>query len=89
MPGFVQNATPPTVSFKYTKTIVGRVFNQKKVVEDLDVNVGTSIMCCDCHTSRYCYGPAGHVVTGDLNVIRDAKLRALIEKGPSYRNRIT
>jgi hypothetical protein len=85
VPGFVQNATPPIVSFKYTKTIAGRVFNQKKVVEDLDVNVGTSNMCCDCHTSRYCYGPAGHVVTGDLNVIRDAKLRALIEKGPSYR----
>ena len=42
VPGFVQNATPPIVSFKYTKTIAGRVFNQKKVVEDLDVNVGTS-----------------------------------------------
>ena len=41
MPGFVQNATPPIVSFKYTKTIAGRVFNQKKVIEDLDVNVGT------------------------------------------------
>ena len=32
-----------------------------------------------------CYSPIGHVVTGDLNVIRDAKLRALIQKGPSYR----
>ena len=85
VPSFVPNSTPPIVSFKYTKTIAGRIFNQKKVVENLDVNVGTSNMCCDCHTSKYCYGPAGHVVTGDLNVIRDAKLRALIEKGPSYR----
>ena len=42
-------------------------------------------MSCDCHTSIYCYSPAGHVVTGDLNIIRDAKLRALIQKGPSYR----
>ena len=29
--------------------------------------------------------PAGHVVTGDLNIIRDAKLRSLVEKGPSFR----
>ena len=33
----------------------------------------------------YLYMSAGHVVTGDLNIIRDAKLRALIEKGPSFR----
>lgn len=76
VPAFMQNVTPPTVSFKYTKTIAGRIFNQKKVVEDLDVNVGSSNICCDCHTSKYCYDPVGHVVTGDLNVIRDAKLRA-------------
>ena len=67
------------------KTIAGRILNQKKVVEDLDVSVGTSNMSCDCHTSKYCYSPAGHVVTGDLNIIRDANLRALIQKGPSYR----
>ena len=27
----------------------------------------------------------GHVVTGDLTIISDAKLRSLIGKGPSYR----
>ena len=33
----------------------------------------------------YCYEPVGHIVTGDLQVIRDAKLCTLIAKGPSYR----
>ena len=42
-------------------------------------------MCCNCSTNKYCYDPVGHVVTGDLNIIKDAKLRSLIEKGPSYR----
>ena len=28
---------------------------------------------------------AGHVVTGDLRVIKDAKVRELVNKGPSYR----
>ena len=42
-------------------------------------------MCCDCSASSYCYVPAGHVVTGDLMIIGDAKLRSLIKDGPSYR----
>ena len=54
-------------------------------MQELDFDVGTEGMHCDCSTCRYCYEPAGHVVTGVLNIIRDAKLRALIRKGPSYR----
>ena len=42
-------------------------------------------MCCDCSRSKYCYEPAGHVITGDLKIVKDAELRGLIEKGPSYR----
>ena len=42
-------------------------------------------MFCDCSTSKYCYEPAGHVITGDLTIVRDAELRSLIEKGPSFR----
>ena len=77
---------PPMVSFSYTNTISGRIFNQKSVLEDLDFDVGTEDMCCDCPTMyAYCYEPAGHVVTGDLTIIRNAKLRALVVKGPSYR----
>ena len=63
MPSCVQNASHPIVSFKYAKTIAGRILNQKRVVEELDVNVGTSNMSCYCHTSKYYYSPAGHVVT--------------------------
>ena len=73
------------VSCLYTRTISGKIFNQKSVVEELDVNRSTEGMCCDCSTSTYCYEPAGHVVTGDLTIIRDAKLRSLVRKGPSYR----
>ena len=73
------------VSYSYTKTISSRIFNQKRVVEELDFDVGTEDMCCDCSTCAYCYEPAGHVVTGDLTIIRNAKLRALVAKGPCYR----
>ena len=85
VPHFLSNREQPMVSYAYTKNISGRIFNQKRVMEGLDFDVGTGDMCCDCSTSEFCYEPVGHIVTGDLTIIRDAKLRALIGKGPSYR----
>ena len=29
--------------------------------------------------------PSGHVVTGDLSIIKDTKLRKMVSKGPAYR----
>ena len=82
---FLSHRKPPLVSYSYTKTISGQIFNQKGAVEELDFNIGTENMLCDCSTSTYSYEPVGHVITGDLHVIRDAKLRSLIARGPSYR----
>ena len=33
----------------------------------------------------YLYPSAGHVITGSLNVVPDAKVRNIISKGPKYR----
>ena len=35
VPQFINNRVPPTISYKYTKAIGGRIFNQKKVVEGI------------------------------------------------------
>ena len=40
------------MSFRYTKTIAGKIFNQKKVVKGLDVNVGSNNVSCECVTSK-------------------------------------
>ena len=40
---------------------------------------------CQCNESKFCYEPHGHVITGDLRVIENAKLRELVAKGPKYR----
>jgi hypothetical protein len=78
IPQFFKNREPLMVSYSYTRTISGAIFNQRSVVEELDLDEGTENVCCDCSNSKYCYEPAGHVVTGDLTIIRDAKLRSLI-----------
>ena len=76
---------PPVVSYTYTRTIAGKIFNNRKVVEDLNMDAGTAGMDCSCSSSNYKYEPCGHVVTGDLSIIKDVKLRNLIKKGPTYR----
>ena len=60
VPLFINNKIPPTISYRYTKTIGGRIFNQRKVVEELDFDRGAGSMCCNCSKSKYCYEPAGH-----------------------------
>ena len=40
-------------------------------------------MKCECSSSNFC--SAGHIVTGDLKVIKNIKLRNMIAKGPNYR----
>ena len=51
-------------------------------MKNLDFNVGTH---GNCKNSIYIDKDIGHVLTGNLNIIKDRKLRKLIQKGPSYR----
>ena len=85
VPVFLNNRKPRMVSYTYTNTISGQIFKQRKVVEELNFDTGTGDMYCECSMNKYCYEPAGHVVTGDQNIIGGASLMSLIEKGPSYR----
>ena len=40
---------------------------------------------CNCHQSAFLYGPVGHVVTGNLDIVEDDSLRAALAKGTKYR----
>ena len=39
--------------------------------------------------SQFLYAPCGHIVTGDLNIVRNVKLRDLLSKGPKYREPVS
>ena len=47
---------------------------------------GTEGMQCSCSSSEYKY--VWIVLTGDLSIIRDVKLRNLIRKGPVLESKI-
>ena len=42
---------PPIVSYTYTRTISGKIFNNRKVVNVLNMNCGTAGMVCSCNFS--------------------------------------
>ena len=50
-------------------------------------NITRNPSACSCKTSEFCYNPAGHIITGGLNIVRISKLRDILAKGPIYRPR--
>ena len=38
-----------------------------------------------CKGSKYVYPAAGHVITGNLRIISDSRIRSIIAKGRKYR----
>jgi len=86
IPTSFTNREPPTVIFTRTPYIGSKIFNYKNVVKDLQASEWCSTdHKCDCSNSPFTDPNHGHIVTGNLNVIANHKLRGLLSKGPSYR----
>ena len=79
----------PSVVFNLTSTIRNNIFNYKETVDAIDSNdtdsYGTGINECECHNSPFIDSNHDHIVTGDLRIIQNQKLRQLLAKGPNFR----
>jgi len=75
------------VAYKYLPSTGAIFLNHSKELKKLDTDKLNQILNeqCTCQGSTFCYGPAGHIVTGDLNLITNEKLRVLFEYGTKYR----
>ena len=69
---------------KYNILISGAIFSIDKLVSDLDIEICTPDSRA-CKDSKYFYSAAGHVITGNLKIIFDSRIRSIIAKGPKYR----
>ena len=86
IPIYFQEKDPPLVSYKYTNTISRSVFNYNQTLRNINLDdYRNASSSCDCQSSTFRYEPHGHVITGDLRIVRNRKLRRLLEKGPKYR----
>lgn len=78
----------PTVIYKLTHNIGSKIFNFNKFVSSLNIKdpeKDLSSLPCNCKDSPFIDKHHGHIMTGDLSIIKDSKLRELVSKGPKYR----
>ena len=82
------NKELPMVVFDLVNPIRSKIFNYKKTVQEIDVKAflaDPSILPCSCANSPFKDPHHGHIITGDLSIVHNNKLRKLIAKGPKFR----
>ena len=81
----------PFPTYKLDAPIRSKILNYKDAISsiqveiDEDVSVVHNLPSCECSTSPFCDPHHKHVITGDLRIIENQKLRWLFSKGPNYR----
>ena len=81
----------PFPTFKLDVPIRNKIFNYKDAVSSLKVEIDediafcTDILPCECANSPYVDPYHNHIVSGDLRLVENVKLRRLMSKGPNYR----
>ena len=89
LPESLQREEVPSTVYSLSNTIRNKIFNYKKTVENINtvdtVTYGTGIDSCNCANSSFLDDHHGHIITGDLRIIQNNKLRKIISKGPNYR----
>ena len=78
----------PTVVYDLTNPIRSNIFNFKSFVANLDVEEVTAnpeSLPCHCNNSPFIDKDHGHILTGDLRIVKNNKLRKILSKGPKFR----
>ena len=75
---------PPIILCTYTKATASKIL--KFSLSSLDYHqFHNNASQRECNTLSHLYQPYGHLITGDLPIIPNTKLRDLIAKGPKHR----
>ena len=90
IPPYFEYKESPCISYSYTRSVATKIFNYKTSLQQIDFqSLSQNPLPCSCSGSEFLYAPCGHIVTGDLNIVRNDKLRDLLRKGPKYREPVS
>ena len=84
IPQYFEYLEPPLICYKYKKPIRNLIFNYYNVTTDTSI-LYNKPKSCSCSNSPFIYLPAGHVITGNLDVIKNRQIKSLFKKGPKFR----
>ena len=87
LPGSLADKFSIKLVFKFNKTIGSKILNYNECLRGVGVMNYDDIvqMSCDCQSSPFRNEIFGHVVTGNLNIIENEKLRELCTYGAKFR----
>ncbi|KAK3103876.1 hypothetical protein FSP39_022583 [Pinctada imbricata] len=90
IPPYFKRKETPCIFYSYTPTVASKIYNYKRFLQCIDLsNPSLHPLPCDCSSSDFNYSPCGHVITGDLSIVKNDKLRELLKKGPKYRESLS
>ena len=78
----------PTIVYTMNEPVGSKIFNFNKFSTSLDVKSflkDSSILPCSCNDSKFKDPFHNHIITGDLSIIKNQKLRKLFSRGPKFR----
>ena len=87
IPGYFKDLNAPQISYSYTSCIAPKIFNYKKVLDDVNnTDLLETPPTCSCEKmSQFVHKPAKHIITGNLDIVNNDKLKQLLSRGPKYR----
>ena len=87
LPDGIKDNLPLKIFYSYDPPLSGKIFNYSSFLKVLDIDSLKEIVHkdCSCKTSPFCYSPHNHILTGDLSIITNPRLRALMQYGTKYR----
>ena len=78
-----------TITYQLGKTIRNKMLNYKEAVNSIYLDDDVSFCLItdqnDCAKSSLCDPQHKHIITGNLQISKNNKLRILLTKGPNYR----
>ena len=90
IPPYFQYKESPCISYSYTRSVASKIFNYKASLQQIDFDgLSQNPTPCSCCNSEFLYAPCGHIVTGDLSIVRNQKLKNVLRKGPKYREPVS
>ena len=90
LPSIAKSFSEQTIIYSLNSPISSKIFNFNKFVANLDVDrflEDSTHLPCRSSSSPFKDSFHGHIISGDLRLVENNKLRKLFTKGPKYRER--
>ena len=81
----------PLITYKLSNSVSSKIFNYNDFVSSLDVDSflnNPNSIPCECENSPFADTHHQHIITGDLRIVQNTKLRKILSRGPKFREKV-